>query len=117
MQRYNFFLNYANLFAFLYPFFFCPLKIEHTYLCENVIHVNCTHIIKEERFFAPLLHYNPFLLASYVSTVFVWMTTLVSPFCHASLLVVIVLVTLHELSPNAIATHVTMAVAIVAAIL
>ena len=38
-----------------------------------------------------------FFDASYVSTVLVWMTTLVSPFCHASLRVVIVLVTLHEL--------------------
>ena len=58
-----------------------------------------------------------FFDASYVSTVLVWMTTLVSPFCHASERVVIVRVTLHELNPNAIATQVTMAVAIVATIL
>ena len=41
--------------------------------------------------------------------VFVWMTTDVSAFCQYSDLVVIVRVTLHELSPNAIATQVTMA--------
>ncbi len=37
------------------------------------------------------------------------MITLVSAFCQYSDLVVIVLVTLHELSPNAIATQVTIA--------
>ena len=42
--------------------------------------------------------------------VFVWMTTEVSAFCQYSLRVVIVRVTLQELSPNAIATHVTIAV-------
>ena len=50
-----------------------------------------------------------FFDASYVSIVFVWMMTEVSAFCQYSDLVVIVLVTLHELSPNAIATQVTIA--------
>ena len=43
--------------------------------------------------------YN-FLLASYVSMVFVWMTTEVSPFCHASERVVTVRVTLQDVSPS-----------------
>ncbi len=45
------------------------------------------------------------------------MTTLVSPRCHASDRVVTVRVTLHELNPNAIATHVTIAVVMVTTIL
>lgn len=49
--------------------------------------------------------------------VFVWMTTDVSAFCQYSDLVVMVRVTLHELSPNAIATHVTIAVVMVTMIL
>ena len=41
--------------------------------------------------------------------VLVWMTTDVSAFCQYSDLVVIVRVTLQDVSPNAIATHVTIA--------
>ena len=51
-----------------------------------------------------------FLLASYVSTVLVWMTTEVSPFCHASLRVVTVRVTLQLVSPNPAANAVKAAI-------
>ena len=40
----------------------------------------------------------------------VWMTTEVSPFCHASLRVVTVRVTLQELSPNPAANAVNAAI-------
>ena len=49
--------------------------------------------------------------------VLVWMTHEVSPFCHASLRVVIVRVTLQLCNPNAIAKHVSNAVTPVATIL
>ena len=49
--------------------------------------------------------------------VFDWMITVVSPRCTLLDVVVIVRVTLQELSPKAIPTHVTTAVAIVATIL
>ena len=42
--------------------------------------------------------------------VFVWMTTEVSPFCHASERVVTVRVTLQELSPNPAANAVNAAI-------
>ena len=51
-----------------------------------------------------------FLLASYVSTVLVWMTTEVSPRCHASLRVVTVRVTLQLVSPNPAANAVKAAI-------
>ena len=49
--------------------------------------------------------------------VLVWMMTEVSAFCQYSLLVVMVRVTLQELSPSAIARHVSNAVTAVATIL
>ena len=94
------------------------------FLCESVIRVKvkkeATHL---DHFLFPCIRqsrrifYSPFLLASYVSTVLVCMTTLVSPFCHASLRVVTVRVTLQLCNPNAIATQVSNAVTAVATIL
>ena len=54
--------------------------------------------------------YSIFLLASYVSMVFVWMMTDVSAFCQYSLFVVIVRVTLQELNPKAAPSAVSAAI-------
>ena len=53
---------------------------------------------------------NLFVSGAYDSTVLVWMTTEVSPFCHASDRVVTVRVTLQELSPNPAANAVNAAI-------
>ena len=56
---------FSTKILYFLPIFFCPLKNEHTFLCESVIRVNCARKkIKEERIFAPLFIYNPFFEAS-----------------------------------------------------
>ena len=54
--------------------------------------------------------YSPFFLASYDSTVLVWIMTDVSPFCQYSERLVTVRTTLQEFNPNEVAKAVNAAI-------